>query len=470
MSSFASLAIRPLLTGFVLAIILSVAGCGSGNINTGVPPPPAVSNTQIRIGDAAVDEVIDFPVTIASPIKLQPSGTGAQISVAVGPNHLELSHMAAKLEALAIANIPAGSYTSADITINTSAVTFVSPGGIPVVLFGPGAVTVTVPFSPAITIGGTPSIINIDFSLANSLLTSSTGAIVAISFTPSSFTISSSAVAAEASQQDDTGEIEALNGTISSVTGASFGLNVGQSGAQLTLATDGTTQFTGGLTNLASSVNQVVKIEGVTKSDGTLFAKEIEGVEALAGSEINGTIIQLTPSISLSMVAQDGNGAGMDTTKVGASFTADLTALTAGKYLIDTHGMDLSGLAVPGPSFPFDAATIHAGQRVEVDSLGAIPAGGGVITTDKVRLEQQAFNGTVANFVAGTGGNATFDLTLPLDSYLTTITGQTVVHVFQQAGTDNRFGTISNTNFLRVRGLLFWTGTTFNLIARRITP
>jgi hypothetical protein len=327
-----------------------------------------------------------------------------------------------------------------------------------------------VPFSPAITIGSTPSILNIDFNVANSLLTSSTGAIVAISFSPSSFTVSASGVAPEASQEHDSGEIECLNGTISNVTGTSFGLNVGQSGAQLTFATDSTTQFTGGLTTLAASVNQVVKIEGVTRSDGTLFAKEVEGVEGQTGAEINGVIIQVTPSTSLSIVAQDGNGAGMDTTKVGAGFTANVTGLAASKYVIDIHGMDLSGLTVPGPSFPFDATTIHGGQRVEVDTVNAIPTASGVITTDKVRLEQQAFNGTVANFVAGTGGKATFDLTLPLDSYLTTITGQTVVHVFQQAGTDNRFGTISNTNFLRVRGLLFWTGTTFNLIARRITP
>jgi hypothetical protein len=45
-----------------------------------------------------------------------------------------------------------------------------------------------------------------------------------------------------------------------------------------------------------------------------------------------------------------------------------------------------------------------------------------------------------------------------------------VVHVFEQPGTDNKSGVVSNGSAVRVRGLLFWTGTGFNMIARRITP
>ncbi|MBZ5523161.1 MAG: DUF5666 domain-containing protein [Acidobacteriia bacterium] len=467
---FASLSIRLLLAGFILTIIFPTTGCGKGgNINSGLSTSASATPiTQIRIGDTPEDSVIDFQITIASPINLQPSGGGAKVPVAVGANRVELSHMAAKLEPLALLNIPTGTYVSADITINNSEVTFLNSVGAPVTLNGPTVQTVTVTFSPAITIGSTPSIVNIDLDIANSLVTNA-GAIIGLSFSPSSFIVSSGTIAA-GSQQDDTGEIEALTGTVSSVNGANFTLNAGQSGAQLPFTTDGTTQFTDGLTTLASALNQVVKVEGVTKSDGTLLAKEVEGIEGQTGAEIDGLITQVTPSTSLTIVAHDGIGSGMDNTKVGATFTANVTGLAAGKYVIDNRGLDFSGLTVPGASFPFDATTIHAGQRVEVESPGAIPAAGGTITADKVRLEQQAISGAVSNFAAGAGGKATFDLTLPVDSYLGLITGQTVVHVFEQAGTDNRFGTITNTSTVRVRGLLFWTGTTFNLIARRITP
>jgi hypothetical protein len=125
---------------------------------------------------------------------------------------------------------------------------------------------------------------------------------------------------------------------------------------------------------------------------------------------------------------------------------------------------------IPGtPNFPFDATTIKPGQRTEVETTGAVPAAGGTVVADKVKLQQQAMSGTVSTFVAGSGGAATFDLTLPASSYVALLSGQTVVHVFQQPKTDNRFGTISNGSVVRVRGLLFWTGSSFNLIARRIT-
>lgn len=88
-----------------------------------------------------------------------------------------------------------------------------------------------------------------------------------------------------------------------------------------------------------------------------------------------------------------------------------------------------------------------------------------------MKLQQEALNGSVSNFTAGDNGAATFDLNLAPDgsSYLTLLSAQVAVHVFQQPGTDNKFGAISNNNQVRVRGLLFWTGTSFNMIARRIT-
>ena len=87
----------------------------------------------------------------------------------------------------------------------------------------------------------------------------------------------------------------------------------------------------------------------------------------------------------------------------------------------------------------------------------------------QVRLQQQAISGTVSGFTALPGGASTFDLLLPADSYVTLLSGQTTVHVFEQTATDNRAGNVANGNTVRVRGPLFWTGTQFNVVARRIT-
>ncbi len=161
-------------------------------------------------------------------------------------------------------------------------------------------------------------------------------------------------------------------------------------------------------------------------------------------------------------------GTGMDAGKIGATFTVDVSGLPAGKYSLDLGKCDTSGLDMGGANFPFGPSTIKAGQRVEAGMTGGVPVSN-AITADEIKLEQQAVNGTVSNFAAGQGGEATFDLTLPADSYLGVLSGQTTVHVFQQPGTHNKFGTISNGSAVRVRGLLFWTGSTFNMIARRIT-
>jgi hypothetical protein len=226
--------------------------------------------------------------------------------------------------------------------------------------------------------------------------------------------------------------------------------------------------------NVNSALNQIVNVEGVTRSDGTLFAEEVEGIENQAGAETEGLVTSVTgnPATSLGFLVDDGTGNGMDDTKVGASFTADVSGLQASDYKLENGKVDFGGLQVGGASFPFDPTTIHAGQRVEVESINAMPAIAGTVVADKLKLEQQAVNGTVSNFTTGSGGAATFDLNLPSDgsSYLTILSGQTVVHVFQQPGTDNKSGAVSNGSAVRVRGLLFWTGTGFNMIARRITP
>lgn len=472
-------ALRILTTIVVLAALTLLVACGGGSSSpsptpTPTPTPtPSTAVTQIRIGDAPVDRVIAFELTIGSPVVLTPSGGGSAVNLTVGANRLEFSHMSGKLEPLSVTNFPQGSYASAAITITHPEMTFLNSGGTQTTLQGSATQTVTVNFNPPLTIGNAPAVVNVDLNLANSIATDQAGNITGFNFSGSSFNISTKAVAPEAQQEDDDGEIESVAGLVTSVSGNNFTIKAGRSGAQLTFVTDATTHFSDGLTNVASALNQIVNVEGVTRSDGSLFAKEVEGIENQNGAETEGLVSSVTgsPATSLGFVVQDGTGNGMDDTKVGDSFTADVSGLQANDYRVEQGKADFSGLQVGSGNFPFDGNTIHAGQRVEVESVNALPASAGTITADKVKLEQQAVSGTVSNFTVGAGGAATFDLNLANDgsSYLTILSGEVVVHVFQQPGTDNKFGAISNGSAVRVRGLLFWSGTTFNMIARRVT-
>ncbi len=448
----------------LMAGLLLTIGCGGGGNGLTASPTPTpgtgtATNTQVRIGDAPADSVIAFEVSVAS-LSLTPSNGGAAVSISVPANNrIELTHASGKFEPLTLGNLPQGTFSSANLTLTNAELTFLTGTGTAVHINGPASAQVTVPLNPAVTIGNSPIVLAIDVNVANSV-TLSGATIIGISFGPTSFNITAKAPGAQANQQDDDGEIEDVQGLVTAVNGSSFTMNVGQTGSSLTFTTDASTEFKDGLTTLASALNQVVTVEGFTRSDGSLFAKEVEGLENENGAELEGIITQISGS-TLTVMAQDGIGSGMDNTKVGDTFTVSIAGLKASKFRVNL-GNGFGGSNLPNASFPFDATTIHAGQRIEVDTDVPLPPANGSINVDKIKLQQQGVAGTVQNL----SGNA-FDLTLATDSALTVISGQSVVHVTTAGATDNRT-TVANGASVRVRGLLFWNGTSWQMIARRI--
>lgn len=448
-----------LMTGLFLAI-----GCGGGGNGLSASPTPTpgtatANNTQVRIGDAPADSVIAFEVSLSS-LSLTPSNGGAAVSIPVPANNrIELTHASGKFQPLTLGNLPQGSFSSANLTLANAELTFLTGTGTAVHINGPASAQVTVPLSPAVTIGSSPIVLAIDVNVANSVTLSGT-TITGISFGPTSFNITAKAPGAQANQQDDDGEIEDVQGLVTAVNGSNFTMNVGQTGSSLTFATDASTEFKDGLTTLASALNQVVTVEGFTRSDGTLFAKEVEGLENENGAELEGIITQISGS-TLTVMAQDGIGNGMDDTKVGDTFTVSIAGLKANKFRVNL-GNGFGGSNLPSATFPFDATTIQAGQRIEVDTDFALPPANGSINVDKIKLQQQGVAGTVQNL-----SGATFDLALATDSALTVISGQSVVHVTTVGATDDR-ASVTNGASVRVRGLLFWNGTSWQMIARRI--
>lgn len=115
-----------------------------------------------------------------------------------------------------------------------------------------------------------------------------------------------------------------------------------------------------------------------------------------------------------------------------------------------------------------EATGTHAGQRVEVESVSSLS--GNSLVAEKVKLIQQTLSGTVSG-LSGTAPT-TFTFTVAPDSAFAMLSGSTSVTVYWQPGTDvsNLPHALANSDAVRVRGLLFFTGSEFNMIARRITP
>ena len=112
-------------------------------------------------------------------------------------------------------------------------------------------------------------------------------------------------------QQDDDGEFEDETGKVIEVSASGFVLQTGQSGSRLPFTVDGTTTLPNGL-RLPDLQNQIVQIEGFTRSDGTLFAQHVEALGGQNASQVEGTLIVVgsfnIPSL-LEFAVQDGTGA-----------------------------------------------------------------------------------------------------------------------------------------------------------------
>ncbi len=450
---------------FMLAILMTLAaGCGGGgsgvasNPNPTPTPSAGANSAQVRFGDAPADSVIAFEVSVSS-LSLTPSGGGAPVSVAVpAGNRIELTHASGKFEPFTTGSLPQGTFSAANLTLANSELSFLTGTGTAVHINGPASASITVPLSPNLTIGSSPLVLNIDVNVAASITTAA-GVVNGIAFTPASFNITAKAPGVAGNQQDDDGEIEDVQGTVTAVNGSSFTFKVGQTGSLMTFNTDGTTEFKDGVTSVAGLLNQVVTVEGFTRADGSLFAKEIEGLESNTGAEVEGLITAISGT-TLTVNAQDGIGNGFDDTKIGASFSVNIAGLNASKFRVKAGNGFGGGL--PSATFPFDATTVHQGQRIEVDTNAAVPPASGPISPDKINLQQQGVSGVVANAAANT-----FDINLSTDSALRTISGQTVVHVTKTTSTDSRVA-VANGGSVQVRGLLFWNGTSWQMIARRI--
>jgi len=113
-------------------------------------------------------------------------------------------------------------------------------------------------------------------------------------------------------------------------------------------------------------------------------------------------------------------------------------------------------------SFPaFDASTIGKAQRVEVDSENEAGNTSTSVAANKIKLLEQGVTGTIS---ALSGSN--FTLTPDPTSAFVSLTGQTTIAV-QGAGARLKGVTLANTAVVKARGLLFFDGTSYTMIASR---
>ena len=94
-------------------------------------------------------------------------------------------------------------------------------------------------------------------------------------------------------ENEESGEVDDVHGSVTAITAPNFTIQTKTS--TITFATDNSTQFKDGLTQLSDlKVGDIVEVDGTTKADGTKLATKVEREGGSSGDEAEGIISAVT--------------------------------------------------------------------------------------------------------------------------------------------------------------------------------
>ena len=462
----------------VLSLSFALAACGGGSsaststpTPTPTPTPTATTAVQVNMGDSPADWMLAFTMNITSMSLTGSNGSATVVSSSVP---MEMMHLMGVMQPLAMIKAPQGTYTGASVTVGSATVMYMDPTTKqPVQKTISGPMTATVTFSTPVTVGSIPMAMGFDLDLANSVTADTSGN---LTMTPM-FHVTSGMQGSGNPADFANGGIQQMMGSVSSTSGSSFTMSSMQAAQSFTFMTNSSTVFSGTSMSAMGS-GMIVIIDATLQSDGSLMASKVQSMMSSGGVMGGGimTAVTGTPPTSLTMVMQNGTGAGMMSSAFAAGVTVNMNGSTT--YQIDQDGVDMSGL----PFTPvFDVNHIYPGQSVMPISSSTMAGGGmgggmmggssmaGTITATEVELEMQGLNGTTSTAVSS-GSTTSFTLTLPAGSAFNTLTGATKVTVFQQTATTvGGTSPIASGATVHAFGLLFYDAGQWKMVAARIT-
>ncbi|MCH6554372.1 MAG: DUF4382 domain-containing protein, partial [Acidobacteria bacterium] len=404
----------------VFALVLLAAGC-SGSSTTPPPgqAPGALSGSLALFGqDAPLDNLVKFEITVTG-ITLNPGNV--QVSLPAGGVRLELTSLQITTDLIRLdQNIPAGTYTSVDLTLanpeikfrdeTTGAIVELEDTQLPLQT---SSVTINVSFSIA---QGQLTALLFDFDLRAMLVTDpATDAITGIDPTVN-FTISLVNVAGDVGEfEDEIGRVVSVNATDST-----FDFEPFSSCQQVTITTDTATVFedfgkaTPPLADAFASlqVDQIVEVDADLRVDGTFLAEKVEFEDDAMEDEIEGLIVEIPAGArdAVTGAVSQFKMVLFDVAPCTANLPADdiftvnvPTTVGAVEFRIDEDDLSVDPALFDGPE------DLEVGQKVDVDPAVADVStitSATPITAEKIKLEDQTIRGTVAS----SPGATTFEL------------------------------------------------------------
>jgi hypothetical protein len=364
--------------------------------------------------------VVSFTLPI-SGISLTPS-TGSPVSVYAGGS-FELTHLATDSTPVAVGvAVPAGSYTSINVTLGTSSGIFFNGSGSAITVGGNvcvtgafcnlpngAATTISVPITLSIT-ENQAQWIGLDMNLSNAI-TPSNG--ITVDFTQTGV-LAALTTPRTNIPSGDVDSIDDFTGLVTAYTsGSSITIKSGTRGSMVATITSSTTyddpqNLCASASSIASCISAiaptVVSVQAYLTNTGAINVSEIDIIDTSGSDSVEGFIYPtsiLSCSGGFGLLLFDSTVISGNATLTGLTYGAGfcLTVSTTAPFVVDGGLLTSAGLT--GSQAGFQSPTdITAGQVVRVQVSRVTPGALVGATVNEVLLRYSRFPATV-NVVSG---------------------------------------------------------------------
>lgn len=464
---------RILTTIICLGLII---GCGSNMSHSPSPSPsPAgATNVAVQIASTSNGRFSAFPITLNS-IELV-SASGNSVSLLGTSQMAEFSHLNGGSALLAMATVPQGVYTSAQVTYSNPEFTYITVGATGGLVFNTdsnrlGIQSATVNLPSSITVSGDAMSLFLDLQVPQSASCICQGTPETYSITPT-FNLSVASVASPPANIRN-GKVAGMNGRIVSVNASdntlSLAANNGWSfpslanGPTLSVAANGNTvyQRVAGLAALAPGM--FVDLDAAVQPDGSLQATRIEVQDPTALNLMIGPVASISP-LAPEFIDFGRQQQGDDLSVNPINFETYSYNPSAVFQISGEFSTPLNLPFTPA----FNPSSMVAGQNVAVAFILKSQSGGTFTTANTITLMPQTINGTVSA-ISTSGTFTVYRVALPAYDIIPTLNGATSLFAYVD-GSAQMFASspIGVGSLVRFNGFLFNDAGTLRLVTKQV--
>jgi hypothetical protein len=375
-----------------------LTACGGGG-SSSAPPLPQASTAPmtVTVGDTppAGVTIISLEVTITGAV-LQPGN----VSLVSSPVTFEMHRLETETALLSSLSVPAGTYTSINVTFFKPEITFLNNTGATIMMGGtPCANGAVCEFNnmplgqSSVTYSGAPFPITV---AANSALGLLLDVDVLNSLPANMANMSPVFTLLNLPARPGTGEFERMEDVVGKVTAKDtannqFTLQVTSGVTSLIIKVDNNTTFDFsdlGLPNTFASlaVGQVLEVDLKMMPDRSLLATKVQFEDDDVEEELEGTIVKLNGLTSFDMVLMHES---TDVAGIAPGNVVTINLLSGTQFRVDNGGLPVGGLNFNA------AADLMVGQSVEIERKSTPTGTPPAVDTNKLKLKKSIFTAKV---------------------------------------------------------------------------